>query len=132
MKLLMNFRHRDFVRLPSISARLPELQVSLIMAVTRQILLCPPFSKGGNNPTRRSMSLSGIALFVLLLALHSNYFLSFSFSSFSISIFIPFSAAVLSTQRFKESIAKEISSNLLLMLAKSLISSSVIFPSFAI
>lgn len=50
MKLLMNFRHRDFVRLPSISARLPELQVSLIMAVTRQILLCPPFLREGTIP----------------------------------------------------------------------------------
>ena len=43
-----------------------------------------------------------------------------------------FSLAVLSTHRFRESMARDTSSNFLLINAKSLISSSVILPSRAI
>ncbi|CUP92689.1 Uncharacterised protein [Dorea longicatena] len=60
-----------------------------------------------------------------------DYF-NFSFSAFRSSKLRPCSLAVLSIQRFKESIAKEISSSFLLIKAKSLISSSLILPSRAI
>ena len=60
-----------------------------------------------------------------------DYF-NFSFSAFRSSRLRPCSLAVLSTQRFKESMAKEISSNFLLIKAKSFISSSLILPSRAI
>ena len=60
-----------------------------------------------------------------------DYF-SFSFSLFSSSIFNACSLAVLSIQRFSESIAREISSSFLLISAKSFISSSLILPSRAI
>ena len=59
-------------------------------------------------------------------------FFNRSFSSFSSVIFRLFSLAVLSTQRFRESTAREISSSFWLINAKSLISSSEIFPSRAI
>lgn len=54
---------------------------------------------------------------------------AFLFSALSKSTLISFWLIVLSTHRFNESIAKETSSNFLLINAKSLISSSEIFPS---
>lgn len=59
-------------------------------------------------------------------------FFNRSFSSRSSVTFRSFSLAVLSTQRFRESTAREISSSFWLINAKSLISSSEIFPSRAI
>ena len=53
-------------------------------------------------------------------------------SAFRSSRLRPCSLAVLSTQRFRESMAKEIASSFLLIKAKSLISSSLILPSRAI
>ena len=60
-----------------------------------------------------------------------DYF-NFSFSAFRSSRLRSCSLAVLSTQRFRESIAKDISSSFLLIKAKSRISSSLILPSRAI
>ena len=61
-----------------------------------------------------------------------DYLSSFSFSIFSISILMLFSLAVLLTHRFSASMATDTLSSLWLINAKSLISSSVIFPSRAI
>ena len=60
-----------------------------------------------------------------------DYF-NFSFSAFRSSRLRSCSLAVLSTQRFRESMTKEISSSFLLIKAKSLISASLILPSRAI
>ena len=59
-------------------------------------------------------------------------YLIFSFSAFNREILMLFSLAVLSTHKFKESMASDTSSSFLLINAKSLISSSEIFPSRAI
>lgn len=53
-------------------------------------------------------------------------YLIFSFSAFNREILMLFSLAVLSTHKFRESIARETSSSFLLINAKSLISSSEI------